>query len=743
MRRSGTIIVRGIVQGVGFRPFVYATAESLSIRGSVTNLGSEVLIHAEGDRFDEFLDVVTRGPRLAAIDEVIVSPLSGTIPDRFSILESKAGNLSGMIPPDVAICEACIHDINQVDGRYFNYWATSCVDCGPRYSIIRALPYDRERTTMDLFPLCPSCEEEYWNPRSRRHHAQTIACATCGPSLTLMDPDGRSMPVADPIKKAAELLDMGKILAIRGIGGFHIACIESSAERLKALLGRTGQPLAVMAEADTIERVAMLNESEREYLISPARPIVVLEKRDHTSHPTISNLHTLGMMLPYTGLHHLLFSHLTSPMLVMTSANVPGNPMITEIDLVMSRLRGVVDYFLTHDREIQNRCDDSVVRDGLIIRLSRGIAPKRTRIDLGDRAILAVGPELNANASLYNNGFCITSPHIGNIRNPSTVRYLEETVERLRGLTGTTPEIIACDLHPQFLSTRYATDLAEELGAALVPVQHHRAHIAATTRERCVGIAIDGVGYGDDGTVWGGEIFVGQSPDYLRAGHLEQVLMPGGDAATAHPERMLYGILPRPEVLDLLAGRGWNDIASSALAHQVERRFNTIPTTSTGRVLDAASALLGICSERTYDGEPAMRLEAVAASGRPAEWELLISEENGRQVLSTSHLMEEAFLRYLPLKEESHEIQRRAVADIAASFQFNLARGIARMAVSVAGEHGIGKAALSGGVCYNHMIRSTICEELRRAGIEPVINTEYPLGDGCISYGQAIIAGSR
>lgn len=743
MRRSGTIIVRGIVQGVGFRPFVYATAESLSIRGSVTNLGSEVLIHAEGDRFDEFLDAVRKGPRLAAIDEVLVSPLSGTIPDRFLILESKAGNLSGLIPPDVAICEACIHDINQADSRYFNYWATSCVDCGPRYSIIRALPYDRERTTMDLFPLCPSCEEEYWNPRSRRHHAQTIACATCGPSLTLMDPDGRSMPVADPINKAAELLDMGKILAIRGIGGFHIACTESSAERLKTLLGRTEQPLAVMAEADTIEQVAMLHEAERKQLTSPARPIVILEKRDHSAHPTISNLHTLGMMLPYTGLHHLLFSHLRSPMLVMTSANVPGNPMITEIDLVMSRLRGVVDYFLTHDRGIQNRCDDSVIRDGLIIRLSRGIAPKRTRIDLGKNAILAVGPELNANASIYNNGFCITSPHIGNIRNPSTVRYLEETVERLRGLTGTTPDIIACDLHPQFLSTRYATDLAEELGAALVPVQHHRAHIAAATRERCVGIAIDGVGYGDDGTVWGGEIFFGEAPDYARAGHLEQVLMPGGDAATAHPERMLYGILPGPEVLDLLAGRGWNDIVCSALAHQVERRFNTIPTTSTGRVLDAASALLGICSRRTYDGEPAMRLEAVAASGRATEWELFISEENGQQVLSTSHLMEEALSRYLRLKEESHELQRRAVADIAASFQFNLARGIARMAVSVANEHGIGKAALSGGVCYNQMIRSIICEELKRAGIEPIINTEYPLGDGCISYGQAIIAGSR
>lgn len=743
MRRSGTIIVRGIVQGVGFRPFVYATAELLSIHGSVSNLGSEVLIHAEGEHFEEFLEAVRRGPRLAVIDEVIVSPLTGVISDRFIIAESEEGNLSGLIPPDVAICDACIHDINQVDGRYFNYWATSCVDCGPRYSIICALPYDRIRTTMDQFPLCPSCEEEYWNPRSRRHHAQTIACATCGPSLTLMDPDGRSMPVADPIKKAAELLDMGNILAIRGIGGFHIACIESSAERLKALLGRTEQPLAVMAEVDTIEQVAMLHEEDRKDLTSPTRPIVILRKRDHTAHSTISNLHTIGMMLPYTGLHHLLFSHLQSPMLVMTSANVPGNPMITEIDLVMSRLRGVVDYFLTHDREIQNRCDDSVIRDGLIIRLSRGIAPKRTRIDLGNSAILAVGPELNANASIYNNGFCITSPHIGNIRNPSTVRYLEETVDRLRELTGIIPEIIACDAHPQFLSTRYATDLADELGAALVPVQHHRAHIAAATRERCVGIAIDGVGYGDDGTVWGGEIFVGQAPGYARVGHLEEVLMPGGDAATAHPERMLYGILPTEEVLDLLVGRGWNDIACSALAHQVERRFNTIQTSSTGRVLDAASALLGICSKRTYDGEPAMRLEAAASVGRAVEWDLVITEKNGQQVLSTSCLMEEAFSRYLPLKAESHEIQRRAVADIAASFQFNLARGIARMAVSAAEEHGIRQTALSGGVCYNHMIRSTICEELKKAGIEPIINAEYPLGDGCISFGQAIIAGSR
>ncbi|MDO8840812.1 carbamoyltransferase HypF, partial [Methanocalculus sp.] len=548
---------------------------------------------------------------------------------------------------------------------------------------------------------------------------------------------------SDPIQRAAELLDAGKILAIRGIGGFHIACTESSAERLKLLLGRTEQPLAVMAEKDTAEQIAIVTKDDAGWLTSPARPIVILEKRDHSAHETISNLHTIGLMLPYTGLHHLLFKHLKAPLLVLTSANVPGDPMITEIDTAMSRLMGVVDYFLTHNREIQNRCDDSVVRDGLIIRLSRGLAPKRTRIDLGTKSILSVGPELNANTTLYRDGFCITSPHVGNIKNPSTARYLEETVGRLRGLTAITPDIIACDAHPQFLSTRYAKELSESLGAELISVQHHRAHIAAATREQCVGIAIDGVGYGDDGNVWGGEIFVGQAPEYSRAAHLEEVLMPGGDAATEHPERMLYGILPTPEVLELLTSRGWNDIASSALSHQVSRKFNCAKTTSTGRVLDAASALLGICCLRTYDGEPAMRLESVATGGRPEDWDLEFLESGGMQLLSTRSLMEDALSRFLPLREESSLIQRRGVADIAASFQHNLSTGIALLAVSVAEEEGIPRAALSGGVCYNRMIRSTIWNILREHGITPVINAGYPLGDGCISYGQTIIAGSR
>ncbi len=743
MRRSGTIIIRGIVQGVGFRPFVYAAAQSLGIHGTVTNLGSEVIIHAEGERFDEFLQKIQIGPRLSVIDDFLVYPLEGVIPDGFHILESGPGNLTGLIPPDVAICDHCIEDIYERGGHYFGYWATSCVDCGPRYSIIRALPYDRIRTTMDHFPPCTICEGDYTNPLSRRHHAQTIACAECGPTLALMDRDGNTPPDTDTIQRAAELLDAGKILAIRGIGGFHIACIESAAERLKSLLGRTEQPLAIMAEYDVADEMTIIHPEDAESLRSPARPIVVLEKRDHSAHETISNLHTIGVMLPYTGLHHLLFSHLRSPLLVMTSANTPGDPMITEIDQAMSRLRGTVDYFLTHNREIMNRCDDSVVRDGLIIRLSRGMAPKRSRIDLGEKAILAVGPELNANATIYKDGICITSPHIGNIRNPPTLRYLEETVDRLRTLTGITPEIIACDAHPQFLSTRYAKNLAEELGADLIPVQHHRAHIAAATSEECIGIAIDGVGYGDDGTVWGGEIFAGKAPEYARVGHLEEVLMPGGDAATRHPERMLYGIIQRDEILDLLSDRGWNDVALSALAHQVSRRFNTTTTTSTGRVLDAASALLGLCRERTYDGEPAMRLEAAAAHGSPTDWEITIHDSGGTATLLTTHLMERALAEYLPYTSEPPMVRRRAVADIAASFQYNLARGIARLAILAAEETGIMTAALSGGVCYNGMIRSTICSELSDHGVRPIINSDYPLGDGCISYGQTIMAGRR
>ncbi len=736
MLRQGRIIIRGIVQGVGFRPFVYARAQELGITGHVQNAGSEVRIHAYGSRFEEFCRIVSAGPLLSVIDSVSVEPLEGEPPLSFIIIPSEAGVLSGLIPPDIATCDACIADIFTKKGRYEGYFATSCVNCGPRYSIIRELPYDRERTAMDHFPPCPGCSSEYQDPSSRRHHAQTIACAPCGPALTLTAADGTLISCRDPITRTAELLKNGEIIAIRGIGGYHIACTGDAAAELKQRLGRPGQPLAIMAPMQVITDIARVSPAEREALESPAAPIVVLDKRDPDALCEVSNLHTIGCMLPYSGLHHLLFASLKSPFLVMTSANIPGYPMITDPVTAQSRLRDTVGYYLSHNREIVNRCDDSVIRKGTIIRLSRGYAPRRIRIDLGTRAILGVGPELNANITLYQSGCTITSPHVGNVRNPATYSYLQETKDLLFRLLNPDIRIIAHDLHPQFLSTRLAKEMAEKIPATLVPVQHHMAHIAAACREPCVGIAIDGVGYGSDGTIWGGEIFTGQVPDLTRTAHLEPVLMPGGDSATRFPERMLYGMIPDEQTEEILASRGWKESDMEILKRQVSRRFNTAVTTSTGRVLDAAAALLGICREKTYDGEPAMRLESAAWGKEPEEWPLPFSRSGSCRTLDTPALLRTARDRF---QKDGQNPDSLGV--IASSFQYNLARGIAGLAIDAAREEGLTNVALSGGVAYNEAIRTTITSEIKKHGLTPVINDKYPLGDGCISFGQCVWAG--
>jgi hydrogenase maturation protein HypF len=365
------------------------------------------------------------------------------------------------------------------------------------------------------------------------------------------------------------------------------------------------------------------------------------------------------------------------------------------------------------------------------------MAPLRNAIDLGDRCILGVGPELNANVTVYRDGTCTTSPHVGNVRNPATFAYLEETIGKIGSLLDAHYDVIAHDLHPQFLSTRLAARLAEESGAVLVPVQHHRAHITAVTREECIGIAIDGVGYGDDGTVWGGEVFAGRAPDFKRIASLEPVPMPGGDLATRFPERMLYGILPEEEILSLLSSRGWSGVELKVLKKQVTSGFNVAATSSTGRVLDAASALLGICRERTYDGEPAMKLESAAVGGKPEVWDLVTTRRGGVELLSSRALVEAALARL----QEAPDANRRIIRDIAASFQFNLARGIAQLAIGAAQRSGIGTVALSGGVAYNRMIRETIRQELAKASLDCILNAGYPLGDGCVSYGQCVYAG--
>ncbi|NLV28402.1 MAG: carbamoyltransferase HypF [Methanomicrobiales archaeon] len=738
MPNQGHIIITGIVQGVGFRPFVYAKAVLHGIRGSVWNTGSEVHIQAWGDNFDNFLSDIRRGPPLSVIDNVKVNPLFGIVPSSFTIQASNEGARSGLIPPDIATCSDCVRDIFTPGGRYEGYFATSCVNCGPRYSIIHSLPYDRERTAMNTFPPCTGCIEEYSNPACRRHHAQTIACDACGPALSLYSNKGQELATGSPIDVAADLLDKGHIVAVRGIGGFHIACIGDMAGELKQRLGRTEQPFAIMAREDWIKQETVLTSDEEELLHGGISPILILDKKVPASYKSVSNLHTLGCMVPYTGLHHLLFACLKAPFLIMTSANAPGYPMLTTLDEALKKLSGAVDFFLTHNREIVNRCDDSVVRKGHIIRLSRGYAPKRTKIDLGKRGILGTGPELNATVTLYTHGFCITSPHIGNVRNPGTYAYMQETIACIRDLMQPDINVIAHDMHPQFLSTRYAQELSDETGAILAPVQHHMAHIAATTIDECIGIAIDGVGYGSDGNIWGGEIFHGMAPEYSRVGHLLPVLMPGGDLATTWPERMLFGIIPDDKTAELLITRGWTTHDLNILEKQAINRINTAVTTSTGRVLDAASALLGICRKKTYDGEPAMRLESAAHGMTPDPWDIPVIKMNGSEVLDTYTLLKIA--RDLFLKDSRDTTTARKIA---ASFQYNLARGIAHIACNAATDAGISKIALSGGVAYNEMIRETIRNFVHEEEYHLVINHDMPLGDGCISYGQCVIAGKK
>lgn len=738
MPNQGRIIIKGVVQGVGFRPYVYSKAIEYGMRGTVLNAGSEVRIDAWGERFDAFLGEIEKGTPLSVIDSVKVLPLTGKSPHSFSISKSLDGVRSGIIPPDIATCDDCIRDIFSRGGRYEGYFGTSCVNCGPRYSIIRTLPYDRVRTAMEEFPPCAPCQKEYSEPSYRRHHAQTIACETCGPALSLHDSKGTIIRATDPLKRTAELLDADHIIAIMGIGGFHIACSATMASDLKRRLGRPEQPFAVMAKREWITRETKITPEEEELLTSDISPISVLDKREPDAYSEISNLHTIGCMVPYTGLHHLLFAELNSPFLIMTSANAPGYPMITSLKEAILKLSGKVDLFLSHNREIVNRCDDSVVRKGYIIRLSRGYAPKRTRMNLGPDDILGTGPELNATVTLYHDGFCITSPHVGNVRNPGTYAYHKETIACLQNLMTPDIRIIAHDLHPQFLSTRYAKEMAKETGAELVPVQHHVAHIAATCTEECVGIAIDGVGYGSDGTIWGGEVFQGTVPDLTRVGHLLPILMPGGDQATLWPERMLYGILPDEMTKEILGRRGWTEQELSVLERQVEKKFNTSVTTSTGRVLDAAAALLGICRKKTYDGEPAMRLESAAYGHSPEKWDLPVIDSGGMQILDTAALLRNTRDQYLKNPRDTGAIRRTA-----ASFQYNLARGIATIACNCALSAGISKVALSGGVAYNEAIRETIRETVTEEGLELVMNRDMPLGDGCISYGQCVFAGFK
>ncbi len=697
----------------------------------------EIEIEGPREALEDFLRALREeAPPLAEISEIAVEEIPPNGASDFRILSSTGGGSGGgTIPPDIATCDRCLADIDDPGSRYHGYWATSCTDCGPRFTVIESLPYDRPRTSMRDFPMCEDCRREYGDPLDRRYHAQTIACPECGPKLVYIE-NGREVP-GDPIELAAEALAAGKIVAIKGIGGTHLACDatrEKTVAELRRRLGRPGQPFALMAPLSLLREFAEVSPEAEKLLRSPRRPIVVLPKRNGKLAPSVApGLHTVGFMLPYSGLHHLLFKRTDFP-LVMTSANLPGRPMLIENERILSELSGIADGFLLHNRRIVARCDDSVVRitagRPVFLRRSRGWVPEPIAIDLGEEPLLALGAELNVTFALYHRKKVFLSQHIGNVEHLETQEFLKGAIVHLLKITGAQmPQILVCDLHPAFPTTH----LAEELGERVIRVQHHVAHVAGLAGEHglaeLVGIAMDGYGYGEDGAAWGGEVIVWRKGKWHRMGSLVPVPMPGGDLATLKPGRMAAAFLRAAGLDPAESGLPGKELKLALL--QIERGINCPETTSAGRFLDAVAAWLGISRERTYEGEPAMRLEATGAGGKPLPIEPVIREHDGRPVLDT-----------IALFRELHRLRNEgtSVADLAATAQDALAKGLARIAVRVARAEGIGTVGLTGGAAVNDRIARAVKCEVEAAGLHYVQHGKIPPGDGGLSFGQLVHA---
>ncbi|WP_457591153.1 carbamoyltransferase HypF [Geoglobus sp.] len=735
------IIVTGRVQGVGFRPFIYRLARAMGLRGYVRNVGDgTVEIVIDGDPEEFLREMKARKPPMAVIERVVVekAEMRENFAD-FVIVRSggKSGHFS-LPPPDFAICDECSREIFEPGNRRYMYPFTTCTDCGQRFSVSFRLPFDRENTTMVDFPLCEDCRVEYGNPEDRRYYAQSIACPVCGPKYTL-HPDG--VDGVEAIRRAAELLDDGKIVAIKGIGGFHIACLtdDDVVARLRGMLRRPQQPFAVMVRnIDAARKYAEVGGLEEVELKSYVRPIVVLRKRAEL-HQVAPQLDTVGIMLPYTALHMILFNFLKADALVMTSANLPGEPMAiewpdTECDAV-----------LHHNLRIHNRVDDSVVKvvNGrrMIIRRSRGFVP--TPIPVGvDRNAIAIGAELYNSIALLKDGKAIPSQYIGNTSNFRTFsEFFRSAVDFWMKYLDVRPEYVVHDLHPLYNTTRYAKDLAEKIGAESLAVQHHLAHALSVMAEKqideAVAITVDGVGYGPDGTVWGGEVLHVRLVEgvFERIARMERIKLLGGDLSVRYPLRTLFSIIYSHEgswdVLESYSKYLRENESFEVFERQYRSDINVAHASSAGRYMDAISAMLEVCFERTYEGEPAMKVEGVAKRSHQI-YEPEISESfepavftfDGRelskdhvQVLEFGHVFSDSLRRYLS-GEERGEIAWRLVDYLAMGF------------AEIVKSYDI-PVVLSGGVAFNSHFSRSLSER-----VSYVTNELVPAGDNGISLGQ-------
>ena len=755
MKKRVLSAVRGIVQGVGFRPYVYQLARRFGLTGHVLNTGEGVDIELEGIEKDIegfFETLLAEPPPLAHITSVTRQALPPKGDGSFQIMKSRAGEeRSALISPDVCICADCLAELRDPQDRRFRYPFINCTNCGPRYTIIEDIPYDRPNTTMKPFTMCDACRAEYEDPTNRRFHAQPNACRDCGPKVEILDGAGNPMPSADPISHAIERLASGLILAVKGLGGFHLAVDafnHRAVVRLRKRKHREEKPLAVMVkDLDAAGRLAHVSAVEARTLSSPQRPVVLLRKRPSNGlSPGVAPRNRfLGIMLPYTPLHHLLMEG-PCEALVMTSGNVTEEPINIHNGEAVRNLNGIADCFLVHDRDIHLRTDDSVVRFvGEIprqIRRSRGYVPRPVFLSenlVGMAPVLAVGGEVKNTICLTKENRAFLSQHIGDMENLETYDFFLLTIDHLKKILEIRPKVLARDLHPDYLSSRYAKEQAD---LPVVEVQHHHAHIVSCLAEHgidgpVIGLAMDGAGYGPDGQVWGGEVLLADLTSFQRAAHLNYIPLPGGDGAAKNPRRMAiayldqaYGDglydLPIPFLKDL-------DREEAAVVLQMIRRgLNTPLTSSCGRLFDAVSSLLSLRHRNSYEGQAAILLEhAQNGQGAPGYPFDKVKEEDG-WVMLTSPIIRSI------VKDLSKGVSR---GRISSRFHHTLVAMFTDMCCTLKAETGIDAVAMSGGAFQNATLLTGLTRSLSQCGFKVYSHALIPTNDGCLALGQAVCAG--
>lgn len=810
------IHVTGIVQGVGMRPFVYREAMAHGICGWVLNAGDGVHIeaHAPADALDAFVAALSEhAPAAARVEHVEVVDLAANGWDAaneqgFRIVASQDQTAhTTLVSPDIATCNDCLRELFDPADRRYHYPFINCTNCGPRFTIIRSLPYDRAATSMDCFSMCPRCAAEYADPLDRRFHAQPDACFDCGPHITWREAGvgdgpgeaaaslavGTTREASDAIiDRCVELLASGGIVAIKGLGGFHLACDaanEQAVRELRRRKRRSNKPLAVMVRslADA-GRLCHIDDAERELLAGSIRPIVLLRRRAACESggspdalalaPSVArDLPELGVMLPYTPLQHLLLAAAEAcgmHALVMTSGNLSEEPIETDDDLAWEHLvaAGIADALLGNDRAILSRYDDSVVRvvDGAVmpVRRARGYAPQPLPLPALDGApscVLACGPQQKATISLTREGTngeatCFVSQHIGDVENGGTFDAWNAARTRLEDLFDLAPAALACDVHPSYLSGQWAREQARKCNLPLVEVQHHHAHIASvmaeaiaagqlTTDARVLGIAFDGTGAGTDGTIWGGEFLVARLADFERVAHLRAWALPGGAASVHDARRNAFALLSELDLLEHPGAAGLlnslDEQTRSITATMIERGINSPRTSSMGRLFDAATAILGICGQATYEGEPAIELEAAAWRALDSEIAHFPDDNAGYSASDPSWLDGPYVLNQKALFEALlGGIEAGAPANrLALDFHVGIARSSARIASDICVHEGIDTVALSGGVFMNRLLLQLLARELKSAGLTVLVPHTVPVNDGCIAYGQAAVASAR